>query len=87
MALVREVDYRQWLKANTELGDRALSDTLSRTRRIAGAVDLASAKTAQDVDVLLIRSDLFQACTPAVRSQLKRAANLYVKFSMSSSEA
>lgn len=80
MALVKEPEYRNWLAANTKLADRAISDTVSRTRRVAGMIDLAAAKSTQDVYVMLIRSDKFEACTPSVRSQLKKAASMYVQF-------
>lgn len=72
--------YRNWLEHHTAYRGRTLADIVSRTRRISTMIDLAAAKTPQDVHVMLIQSDSFEQCSPSVRSQLKLAANLYIQF-------
>lgn len=76
-----EVRYRAWLaKRQPPFGERVISDLTSRTKRVAGMIDLKTAKSVDDTEVMLIRSADWKACSQSVRSQLKRAARLYVAF-------
>lgn len=78
--LARETDFLAWLKKVTALGKRPQRDILSRARRVGGMIDLQSAATPEDLEVMLLRSADFKACTPSVKSQLRRAAKLYIRF-------
>ena len=73
-------EFRSWLKEQSTLGARTVSDTVSRTRRITRLIDLGSAKSADDIEVMTLRAPGFMTCSPSVRSQLKRAALLYIQF-------
>lgn len=75
-----EVAYRRWLSRNTTLSGRSLSDTVSRTRRVLGITDLSRAENRDHVQMALLGNATFKACSVSVRSQLKRAASLYVGF-------
>lgn len=73
-------DFRLWLERNTSLRGRSISDVISRVRRAARMINLPSARTAADVQTMSLRSPEFQRCTMPVKSQIKRAACLFVQF-------
>jgi len=73
-------DFRLWLELNTSLRGRSLSDVISRVRRAARMINLSSALTAEDVQAMSLRSSEFHMCSMPVKSQIKRAACLFVQF-------
>lgn len=75
-----ETAYKRWLIENTTLAGRSVGDAVSRTRRVLDMVDLSRAYDADQVHIALLGNSAFKACSLGVRSQLKRAANLYVQF-------
>lgn len=78
--LTAEAHFRQWLARETGLSGRSLGDVVSRAKRAAALVDLASPLTRAEVDFRLAGSEAFGACSPSVRSQLRRAARLYAHY-------
>jgi hypothetical protein len=73
-------EFKKWVSENTALNSRSVGDICSRARRLVAMVDLASARSLDDLNILLIRSESFNFCTPSVKSQLKKAGALYLEF-------
>ena len=74
------VEFRRWLDARAWRSRRVVSDTVSRARRVWRAVDILSPESEAELVFRLTQWSDFGACTPTVRSQLKRAARLYREF-------
>lgn len=72
--------FRAWLGTSTELGSRSVNDVVSRLRRVARMIDLSEVGSETDLTIRLLGSEAFRACSGPVRSQLKRAASLYLEF-------
>jgi hypothetical protein len=88
MTMTEEEAHRfsDWLQARTELQVRSIRDVVSRTRRLLTMVDPVKSWSREELTYRLsLRSDYSEA-TPAVRSQLKRAAELYRMFKAEESE-
>ncbi len=79
-AEIDDARYRLWLQKQVKLTERSLGDLVSRTKRVRGMVDLSTLKTDDHVDAALLMNSLFKAQTMSVKSQLRRAAKLYVQF-------
>ncbi len=77
-----EVEYRAWL-GQRGLSGRSLSDVVSRTRRAAELADILAAGTDAEVLFRLSQDGQFEALTPNIKSQLKRAVSLYRNFARS----
>jgi hypothetical protein len=82
--LAYEREYRTWLSVNATkrrpLGERSLSDVVSRTKRAAGLGDILAPGTDAEIIFRLTQDPRFEALTTNVKSQLKRAVTLYRKF-------
>lgn len=72
--------FRTWLRANTELADRSISDVISRTSRVMGMINPLEAESDNELEFRLKERQAFVDCSVSVRSQLKRAARLYRRF-------
>lgn len=79
---ISRADFRAWLSARTTLGQRAISDTVSRARRAMSLVNIPSAETENQLVFLLNENPDFRLCSGSVRSQIKRAAIRYQRFLM-----
>lgn len=71
-------DFRTWL-SQRGMSSRSAGDVCSRLRRVENLVGLQFA-TRPEMDAALICSTEFQQATIFVRSQLKRAAHLWLEF-------
>jgi hypothetical protein len=77
-------DFRLWLSTHCKMQERSVSDVCSRLKRLTGIVKLDAMKTEVQLHAALIQSPAFAAVSGPVRSQLKRAGNLYIEFRTSS---
>lgn len=77
---IDDAGFRAWLEAETGLGSRAVSDTVSRARRASRLIDLVAGASPGDLRYRLEQRVEFQSCSASVKSQLKRAATLYREF-------
>jgi len=75
-----KMSFATWLEENAELGSRGRRDVVSRARRVSQWLDLNTIESGLELEYQLRRNPDFCACTPCVRSQLKRAASLYLQF-------
>ena len=77
-----EKAFRTWLaRGMGGLQERSIADVCSRLRRVMSMASIKlAATTTAELESTLLRSDAYLKCTPSVRSQLKRAANLYLSF-------
>lgn len=71
--------FREWL-GQSDLSDRGRRDVCSRLNRIDKLVGLSGVQSRADLDVAIIRSGALTPLTPSVRSQLKRAASLWLDY-------
>ena len=71
--------FREWV-GKRGLGSRSTGDVCSRVRRLEGLVDLERARTVEELSVALIRSEPFRGLSGSVRSQLKRAGQLWIEY-------
>jgi hypothetical protein len=78
--LPREDAFRAWLASHTDLGARAIGDTVSRAKRAAGLISIEGAANESQVRYLLETAPEYRKCTASVRSQLKKAVLLYRSF-------
>lgn len=72
--------FRDWLYKEQNLQDRSVADVCSRLKRLSGIVQLDAMKTEAQLHATLIQSPAYAAVGGTVRSQLKRAGNLYIEF-------
>jgi hypothetical protein len=79
--LTREPEFREWLAHSHRFTSRVVSNTCSRLRRLCSTINFDAAGDATDLAALLLRSRAYAAMTMSVRSQLKRAGELYLEFS------
>ena len=74
-------DFRQWLRESLDLGARSSSDVCSRLKRLSGLCDIGLLKSEEDVQLLFAsRAVIGDNTRTDVRSQMKRAAKLYLQF-------
>lgn len=73
-------DFRTWLRRRTTLTQRSINDVVSRAKRVAGLIPLDGPADDEELTVLLRRKREYMDRSPSVRSQLKKAALLYRKF-------
>lgn len=72
------VIFLEWLSAEKSMGARSAKDVVSRcgrVRRMLGVEELGT-----DAIELLKENSEFQNSSTFIRSQLKRAASLYIEF-------
>lgn len=81
------VAFRNWLQDNTDLGDRAIYDTVSRVRRVAGFVDPLEARSEAEFRYRLDECAEFSALSKYVKSQLRRAGIRYREFMTTNASA
>ena len=74
-------EFRAWLQTNTALGDRSISDVVSRLRRVSLVVDPLKADSPQEFRRVLGSTKGSSDWSPFVRSQLGRAGILFRQFS------
>jgi hypothetical protein len=79
-ALLRERDFREWLSRRRGLKGRSLGDVVSRLRRVASWIDLQDQRSDAEILFWLSQDTRFAACSPNVKSQLKRAVSYYRVF-------
>lgn len=72
--------FRRWLESNTDLGDRSISDVISRTRRVMRMIDPIEPESENELAFRLNEESEYVECSMSVKSQLKRAARLYRRF-------
>lgn len=73
-------DFRAWLRKQTDWGDRSISDTLSRAKRVARWVRIDGADDDDEIALLLKKQPRYTGLSESVRSQLKKAAVMYRRF-------
>lgn len=78
--LADEGPFRQWLSDSRGLSGRSLGDVVSRVRRVVNWLDILVPATDAEAEYRLTVDSRFQACTPSVQSQLRRATRLYRLF-------
>ncbi len=71
--------FKLWLSKNTDMQARAIKDNASRLRRVAGMVDVQDTKSSDEILLKLKRKAEYSSLSVSVRSQLKRAFELYRK--------
>lgn len=71
--------FKQWLQDEKNLSIRSASDVVSRCKR----VNRITKKDSIDDNTVttLMSMDSYDGMSPSIKSQLKRAATLYVEFS------
>jgi hypothetical protein len=79
-ATLRERDFREWLSRRRGLKGRSLGDVVSRVRRAASWIDLQDPRSDAEMLFWLSQDARFVACSPNVKSQLKRAVSYYRNF-------
>ena len=73
--------FRQWLRATCDFQLRASSDVCSRLKRLSSLYNIRLLKSDDDIDRLFSSRTVFGDDTRTdVRSQMKRAAKLYLQF-------
>ena len=74
-------DFRQWLREDLAFQPPASNDVCSRLKRLSGLCDMGLLKSEDDVESLFsTRTVIGDDITIGVRSQMKRAAKLYLQF-------
>ncbi len=74
-------DFRQWLREVLAFQPPASNDVCSRLKRLSSLSDIDLLKSEDDVESLFsTRSVISDDITIGVRSQMKRAAKLYLQF-------
>lgn len=71
--------FRAWLKKNTSLSEKVIRDTVSRLGRIERITPLTTDGAAEDFLFRLGKKPAFADLGQTVKSQLRRAYNLYHK--------
>ncbi len=72
--------FAAWLELSIPMSERSRRDVCSRLSRLAAMVDITGIRSGDDLRVALIRSSAFSDLGTSVRSQLKRAGLLYLRF-------
>ena len=80
-----EQGFRQWLEQHSGLDGRSLSDVVSRAKRAIKVAPIDAVRTENELLYRLNEAREFKAMSGAVKSQVKRAALLYLAFKMSGS--
>ena len=75
-----EKAFRAWLRTEARLGPRSVGDVVSRVKRAMGYADLLAPVSDYELVFRLQESGAYRECSTSVRSQLKRAAQLYREF-------
>jgi urease accessory protein UreF len=73
-------EFRKWLRAHVRLGERSVNDVISRATRAARLAPIDTAKSENELAFRLNEAREFRTMTATVRSQVKRAATLYLTF-------
>ncbi len=71
-----------WLCKETSLGRRSLGDEVSRASRVSQMIDILMKFPNELFVSELLKIPEYTSCSMTVRSQLKRAALRYRKFSL-----
>lgn len=72
-------EFRSWLESKSGLSERSITDVCSRVRRLDALVGLAKVQSLRDLKIALIQCEALDGLK-TVRSQLKRAGELYLAF-------
>lgn len=75
-----EKEFRAWLREKAQLEPRSVGDVVSRVKRAMGYADLLAPTSDYELVFRLQESGAYRECSTSVRSQLKRAAQLYREF-------
>lgn len=75
-----ELAFRSWLESMEGFRQRSAADVVSRVKRAMIFADVLSAGSDHELRFLLEESSDYRGCSSSVRSQLKRAAQLYRQF-------
>ena len=74
-------EFRQWLQESRDFQPRASSDVCSRLKRLSSLYNILLLKSDDDIDSLFSsRTVIGDDTRTDVRSQMKRAAKLYLQF-------
>lgn len=73
-------DFRAWLRQYSDLTIRSQHDVCSRLRRLAQQIGLDKLRSEDNVNRLFETREVAAEMTVSVRSQMKRAANIYLQF-------
>jgi hypothetical protein len=76
-----EEEFRSWLQREHKIRGRSVNDICSRSNRVLKLAALKPGMNEMEVVATLRRSEAYVKCSETVRSQLKRAAILYLTFS------
>lgn len=69
--------FQEWLQKNTDFTAKVIADTISRLNRIQKIRSLTVETEPEDFIFQLSKNSTFGNLKPSVKSQLKRAYNLY----------
>jgi len=75
-----ELAFKSWLESAVGLRQRSASDVVSRVKRAMALADVLGAASDHELRFRLEESSAYRDCSSSVRSQLKRAAQLYRQF-------
>ena len=73
-------NFRSWLGEATDMTVRSTNDVCSRLNRLAPMVNIDRIDSEIELEVALIRSADFAKHSTVIKSQLRRAAKLYLQF-------
>lgn len=76
---MNNIGFRGWLKQNTTYSDRVIKDTVCRMHRAEKIISV-NGKLPADAVQKLISSESYRQFSPTVKSQCKKALNLYLKY-------
>ena len=72
--------FTAWLEQNTSLAARSIRDVVSRTRRVQKMLNPLKAESREELAFRLSKNREYNAASASVKSQLKRAAELYRRY-------
>ena len=75
------MSFKQWLQEEKGMSIRSANDVISRCRRIS---KMTQTDNINDNTIsLMLKNDCYENLSSYIKSQLKRAANLYIEFTNS----
>lgn len=75
--MINSIAFAAWLKVNTSYSAAVVSDTLSRIKRADGIMSYTGEETYL---FYLERQQIFQSLSVSVRSQIRKAVKLYMRY-------
>ena len=73
-------EFRAWLRQSSDITVRSQHDVCSRLRRLSHLTPLDRLRSEENVNRLFESREVAAEMTVSVRSQMKRAAKIYLQF-------